>query len=493
MRRITAFLTVLTAVLAAAVTAQAQPRGDWEVLGSGRSSPGVESLKIDVPGRRAGRFDAVKVAVRGGNIFLLEVEVTFGNGDRQRARIRSPLTAGAETGPIALEGPRGRFVREVRVKYGSLGFLGRPRVVVLGRAAGGPPPRRGVSFRELGPRWQRVSVERANRERDRDVIQLSRRDGRFDAILLRVRQSPVRIRRVRVVFGNGQRQDFDVPRVMRPGDETNVLELRGRQGRFIDRIVLVYRDVGGPRRARVAVFARQAERRPTFRDLGPDWSRLSADRVARERDREVIQLSRRDGRFDAIMLRVRQSPVRIRRVRVVFGNGRRQDLDLPNVLRSGDSDVLELRGRQGRFIDRIVLVYRDAGGPRRARVEVWGRQTERTGFRPLGPRWDEVGILRASRGGDRDVIEMTRRDGRFDALLLRVKRNDVQFRRVRVIYGNGRADNLDVDRRIREGEESDVLELRGARGRFIDRIELVYRTRGGGRLAQVEVWGRKTR
>jgi hypothetical protein len=492
MRRIIAFLTVLTAVLAAAVTAQAQPRGDWEILGSGRSSPGVESLKIDVPGRRAGRFDAVKVAVRGGNIFLLEVEVTFGNGDRQRARIRSPLTAGAETGPIALEGQRGRFVSEVRVKYGSLGFLGRPRVVVLGRAAGGPPPRREAEFRNLGPRWERLGINRVSREREREVIQMSRRDGRFNAILLRVRQSPVRIRRVRVVFGNGRRQDLDLPNVLRPGD-SDVLELRGRQGRFIDRIVLVYRDAGGPRRARVAVFGRKTERRPTFRDLGPNWSRLSADRVARERDRDVIQLSRRDGRFNAILLRVRQSPVRIRRVRVVFGNGRRQDLDLPNVLRPGDSDVLELRGRQGRFIDRIVLVYRDAGGPRRARVEVWGRQTERTGFRPLGPRWDEVGILRASRGGDRDVIEMTRRDGRFDALLLRVKRNDVQFRRVRVVYGNGRADNLEVDRRIRKGEESGVLELRGARGRFIDRIELAYRTRGGGRLAQVEVWGRRTR
>ncbi len=375
MRRIITFITVLTAVLAATVTAQAQPRGDWEVLGSGRSSPGVESLRIDVPGRRAGRFDAIKVAARGGNIFLLEVEVTFGNGDRQRARIRSPLTAGRETGPIELEGRRGRFVREINIKYGSLGFLGRPRVVVLGRAAGGPPPRREARFRELGPRWQRVSVERANRERDRDVIQLSRSDGRFDALLLRVRQSPVRIRRVRVVFGNGQRQDFELPNVLRPGD-SDVLELRGRQGRFIDRIVLVYRDAGGPRRARVAVFARKSEqRRGEFRNLGPRWDRLGIDRVSREREREVIQMSRRDGRFDAILLRVRQSPVRVRRVRVVFGNGRRQDFELPNVMRPGDSDVLELRGRRGRFIDRIVLIYRDAGSPRRGRVAVFGRKT----------------------------------------------------------------------------------------------------------------------
>jgi hypothetical protein len=214
------------------------------------------------------------------------------------------------------------------------------------------------------------------RERDRDVINLSRRDGRFDAILLRVRQSPIRLRRVRVVFGNGRRQDFDLPNVLRPGD-SDVLELRGRQGRFIDRIVLVYRDIGSPRRARVEVFGRQAERQG-FRELGPDWTRLSIERAEGSRTREVIPLSRADGRFDALLLRVSRSPVRIRRVRVVFGNGNRQDFNLAEVIRPGqEAGPLELRGRQGRFIRRIVLVHRDAGGDRRGRVEVWGRQSDR--------------------------------------------------------------------------------------------------------------------
>jgi len=366
-------MTVILALMAMVMTADAQPRGGWEVLGEQRSRPGVERLVVDVPTRRAGRFDAVKVAVRGGNILLLSLEVTFGNGERQKVDVRFPVTAGAEAGPIDLQGGA-RFIRSVEVQYGSLGFMGTPTVIVLGLPARAEPAR--PVFRDLGPRWERLGVERVERERERDVIQLSRRDGRFNAILLRVRQSPIRLRRVRVVFGNGQRQDFDLPDVLRPGD-TDVLELRGRQGRFIDRIVLVYRDLGSPRRARVEVFGRQAQQRPVFRDLGPRWERLAVERVERERERDVIQLSRRDGRFNAILLRVRQSPIRLRRVRVVFGNGQRQDFDLPDVLRPGDTDVLELRGRQGRFIDRIVLVYRDLGSPRRARVEVFGRQANR--------------------------------------------------------------------------------------------------------------------
>jgi hypothetical protein len=482
-------MTVFLALVATVITAEAQPR-DWEVLGEQRSRPGVERLVIEVPGRRAGRFDALKVAVRGGNILLLDVEITFGNGDRQRIETRFPITAGNETGPIDLEGG-GRFIRSVEVRYGSLGFLGRPTVVVLGSRAGRPAGPPDVVLRDLGPRWDRLGVERVERERDRDVINLSRRDGRFDAILLRVRQSPIRLRRVRVVFGNGQRQDFDLPNVLRRGDSP-VLELRGRQGRFIDRIVLVYRDIGSPRRARVEVFGRQAERRPVFRELGPRWERLSVERVERERERDVINLSRRDGRFDAILLRVRQSPIRLRRVRVVFGNGRRQDFDLPNVLRPGDSDVLELRGRQGRFIDRIVLVYRDIGSPRRARVAVFGRQAERQGFRELGPDWTRLSIERAEGSRTREVIPLSRSDGRFDALLLRVSRSPVRIRRVRVVFGNGNRQDFNLAEVIRPGQEAGPLELRGRQGRFIRRIVLVHRDAGGDRRGRVEVWGRQS-
>jgi hypothetical protein len=362
---------------------------------------------------------------------------------------------------------------------------------LLGQQVRGRPARGEARFRDLGPRWQRVGVERVSRQRERDVIQLSRSDGRFDAILLRVRRSPVRMRRVSVVFGNGQKQNFNLPNVLRRGD-SEVLELRGRRGRFIDRIEMVYRDAGSPRRARVAVFARKAKQQAEYRDLGPKWSRLANNRVDRERDRDVIQLSRRDGRFDAILLRVRRSPVRIRRVRVVYGNGRRQDFDLPNVLRRGDSDVLELRGKRGRFIDRIVLVYRDAGSPRRARVEVWGREYERQGFRELGRNWTRLAIERAEGSREKEVIPLSRRDGRFDALLLRVSRSPVRIRRVRVVFGNGKRQDLDLPSVMRPGQEAGPLKLRGRRGRFIKRVVLVHRDAGGRSRGRIDVWGRRS-
>jgi len=500
MFRTLSVFVALIALAAMAVTVQAQLRGAWEVLGEKRTQPGVESLVIDVPERRAGLFDAIKVAVRGGNVLLLEVEVTFGNGDRQEVDVRFPLTAGAETGPIDLRGPA-RFIRKIKVRYGALGFLGRPSILVLGHPVRARPQQPQsqfpdyapqTQFRDLGPRWERLSVERVDQERDRDVIKLSRSDGIFDAVLLRVSLSPAYISKVRVEFGNGDGQNFDVPRILRPGQQTNILEFPGRHGRFVDRIILTYRDIGGPRRARVAVWARQAEP-PRFRDLGPNWTKLSTERVNRKQDRDEIELSRRDGLFDAILLRVLESAARIHKVRVIFDNGDKTNFDLPRVLdRREESDVLELPGPRGRFIDRIILIYKDAGGSHRARVEVWGRQARDVGFRQLGPRWDEVGIMRAGYGGDRDVLELSPQAGAFDALLLRVRQNDVEFREVRVIYGNGEVDPLNVGRLIRKGQTSDVLELWGARGRFIDRIELTYRTSGSGPLAMVEIWGRRS-
>jgi len=231
----------------------------------------------------------------------------------------------------------------------------------------------------------------------------------------------------------------------------------------------------------------------------PDWERIGVLQVDRDRDRDVIQLDRRDGRFDALRMRVRGAPVDIRRVVVVYGNGKRDRLDFDRTIdRNGETGELALRGNNGRFIDRIILVHQKArrrGRP--SEVEIWARKTsEGRGRGPqvrLGPDWERLGAKSVDRKRDRDVIRLSRRDGSFDALRLAADRNDVRIRRVAVKYGNGVQHEVEVDRRLRDGELSDVIELRGKRGRFIDQVVLVYETVGRGPRARVEVWGRETR
>lgn len=107
------------------------------------------------------------------------------------------------------------------------------------------------------------------------------------------------------------------------------------------------------------------------------------------------------------------------------------------------------------------------------------------------PEWRRLATTRVDRRRDRDVVQLDRKDGRFDALRLKVERNDVRLRRVKVRYQNGAEHEVRVGERIKAGDGSGVFELQGRRGRFIDRVELYYDTQGAGPRARVQLWGRK--
>ncbi len=78
---------------------------------------------------------------------------------------------------------------------------------------------------------------------------------------------------------------------------------------------------------------------------------------------------------------------------------------------------------------------------------------------------------------DRDVIEVGQKEGRFDRLLLSVKRNDIEILDIRVVYANGQSDELRVREFIREGGRTRPIELRGGDGRFIRQVEVTYRSK----------------
>ena len=97
--------------------------------------------------------------------------------------------------------------------------------------------------------------------------------------------------------------------------------------------------------------------------------------------------------------------------------------------------------------------------------------------RDRGQDWVQLGCQQVSfRGRDHDTIRVGRRDGRFRAIRLAARGNDVEMRRLTVVYGNGNPDQLDVQRVIRGGSKTEALDLKG-RDRAIERIDMVYRQR----------------
>lgn len=223
------------------------------------------------------------------------------------------------------------------------------------------------------------------------------------------------------------------------------------------------------------------------------WQKLAVERVGRRIDRDIIRLGPNKGRYYALRLKARRNDIRIHRVRIHYGNGNAHNLKVDRRLNAGESsDILKLRGRRGRFINSVTLVYDTAGRGPRAKIELWGQKMRVVARRPeYGPRWRKTSTQHVNRRRDQDTVRLGFNEGRFDALRLRALRNDVRVHRVRVRYGNGRTHNLRVDKRLNAGESSDVLKLRGHRGRAIRNVTLVYDTIGRGPRARMQIWGRE--
>ena len=357
--------------------------------------------------------------------------------------------------------------------------------------------------------WDVLGEKRVGIGLDRDVIELERRDGRFDALKLQVRNGNIMLLGMTIVYGNGVRQDFRAGVFMRDGAETQAIDLKG-ESRFLQRVELRYGtlDFGGSRAAvtvlgRRAAEPRRRDSRPVaqFRDLGPRWQRVGVQRVEGRRDVDVIDLDVGEQLYDAVVLRVMDGEVRLRDMRVRYGNGEEHDLSSRERLYAGDStDVKELRlaGRnEGRFIDSIELRYGSRrSGPRGARVEVWARKAKVT-RRRLGRRWEELGSDRVGRrGAETETIRVGRSEGRFAAIILHADGGNVALRSVRVTYGNGRREELPARQLIPAGGASEVLKLRSrnGRGRRVRKIDLVYaRLDNRRRPATVTVYGRRPR
>ena len=92
-------------------------------------------------------------------------------------------------------------------------------------------------------------------------------------------------------------------------------------------------------------------------------------------------------------------------------------------------------------------------------------------------KWVDLGCKEVNfLGADRDVIHVGRREGRFKAIRLEARGNDVEMLDLKVIYANGAPDDIRVRSLIRQGTRTGRLDLRG-RQRAIHRIEMVYQKR----------------
>jgi hypothetical protein len=240
-----------------------------------------------------------------------------------------------------------------------------------------------------------------------------------------------------------------------------------------------------------AADAQSRRDRDRGKDGGDNWQRLGCERVSNRGDLSTIKVGRREGRFKAIRLEAKGNSISILDLKVIYANGDPDNLQVRSEINEGDQTrPLDLRGRE-RAIDSIEITSRkDFRGPGRGRAEVCvyaledsdrdrrdrGDRDDKGDRREGRAEWQELGCQSVGFFGDRDVITVGRREGRFKAIKLNVSGNSVYMRDLKVVYANGDPDDLQVRSEIREGGETRPLDLKGF-GRSIDRVEMVYRAK----------------
>lgn len=228
-------------------------RTEWESLGATEIGTRLERDVIEV-GRREGRFGAIGFTVTGGDVRIEDLRVIYGGGEVDELRVREVIRAGTRSRPIDLPG-RGQFIQRIEIAYRAQGPV---RIEFFGERR-----------RE---RWEQLGCQRVGFLENKDVIRVGRREGAFRALKLQVDDAPLRLMRMRVVFGDRDSQVFDIRSAIPAGAETRPLDLDGRR-RVIERIDLEYLpSITLKRGAKVCVLAMQGGGGPGgWRDDRRDW------------------------------------------------------------------------------------------------------------------------------------------------------------------------------------------------------------------------------
>ena len=216
-------LALSAAALASAafVAAPALSQGRWVPIGS--QSVGFQVERDTVSGRGDGQFRAIRVCVSGAPVHFRDLDVRFGNGQRQDVNVNRLVRPGTCTGPLNLAG-EARNIREVALVYNAVPtFRGRAMVTIQGL--------------QEPVRWETLGTQLVSFRVERETIS-GRGDGQFRAIRLCVARAAVQFRDLDVQFGNGERQDIPVQRRIAPGSCTPQLDFRGG-ARNVRQVVMV--------------------------------------------------------------------------------------------------------------------------------------------------------------------------------------------------------------------------------------------------------------
>ena len=192
---------------------------------------------------------AMRIEARGGTVDIQSVRLVYRNGESERIRIRERLRPGQTTGIIRKQnrGP----LRAVEVSYIPQGQV----TLVLragGGGGGGEPPPPVATWNELGCKSVGFLV-------DRDLVNVNSEDF-YRALRLRSSGLDIEMIDMHVRFANGQRDSYRVNAIIRSGERSRPIDLRGERRRIVA-VEFIYRSLGiSTQKTRLCVDGLQVDR-----------------------------------------------------------------------------------------------------------------------------------------------------------------------------------------------------------------------------------------
>ncbi len=254
-------------------------------------------------------------------------------------------------------------------------------------------------------------------------------------------------------------------------------------------------------------------------------------------DTVTINTSRVQGSFGALRIYNRGANILIDNVKVYYSDGTVHNEDRTMNLRRGERTRPIDPDRPNKFVDKVIVTYKNVAGSRRtARLLVYGLQDRRAALEerprkrlaaPERPRPEQpkpkpqsaapeappmvekipikstralsetrcVGegslLLRRANvgfGNDRDRLKIGGQTGKFNNIRICVFGHDIDLIDLKVTFAKGDLIELPYAGPIPAGHRTQAMSLEG--DRFIDTVDITYKKREGvAAFANVEVWG----
>lgn len=472
-------LAIMALALAFPAAAQRGQR-DWVLLGQQEVGFLVDRDVINVE-REGLRFSQLRIEAERNDVYLMSLRLIYQNGYAEDFRVDRELKAGVEAYPVDLRGERS-YLRRIEMVYRARpDFRGRAIVRIFGELRTDRRP----DVAETG-RFETIEAKPIyRRDREPVVFDLGRGEGRYARLRLQAADGGVRIRDVRITFGNGETQSIAIEDRLDDNQLSRVIDLEGDR-RVVRSVRVEARPIRGERDATLVLLAQRDMTPPRrHRDLG-GFTPITKQRITRRTDDGLIEfdVGRDEGRFSELRFLAEGGDIFIREALIVFANGETQRARVRDRINQDDlSETIDLAGER-RAVRRVQIRGRLARGERDATLVLLGKEDERRRGRMGdrgGPReeWVTLGRQRAAiLKADTDTFRVGREMGTFRAIRALVHGPDVRFYSMTIKYGNGSTEQVPLTSSIRGGEVSKPFDLNG-RDRFIESITFRYRSRLG--------------